>query len=386
MMAPVDGLRPGEDNRVIERIVPEQVAAPQTHTDEELPKLWAAEQRTLPGGTTGPGTKTMIPPAAQSTSIRGGNPAFTIMEQLASGARIPYWRESHFFALHHPGELDDALVLTMASQPSRQLLDSFQLGTINGVPFFQRHFRRCSDPREMMVGPVQVEVVEPYRRLRLRAVADGPSFGMDILFTARTAPYLMGWGELWDGSELVWRQRQIVQSGWFDGTYAYAGKSYAVRRWWGQRDHSWGVRNHVRAPMWLWLAIQLPDGMLGAWCWERADGSRCYTDGCWAQMGDAEPVRVTSVDHNLDWLDDRGRPMRYGSGGQGVHGLSGRVQLGLGNHGRVTVDGHGVLVARYGRRGGGLFQMSVRTDDGRSGTAIYEITGRRHHWFFPATS
>ena len=32
---------------------------------------------------------------------------------------------------------------------------------------------------------------------------------------------------------------------------------------------------------------------------------------------------------------------------------------------------------------GGLNQMVVRTDDGREGTAIYEITGARHHNYFP---
>lgn len=29
--------------------------------------------------------------------------------------------------------------------------------------------------------------------------------------------------------------------------------------------------------------------------------------------------------------------------------------------------------------------MRVRTDDGREGTAIYEVTGARHHHFFPDT-
>jgi len=34
---------------------------------------------------------------------------------------------------------------------------------------------------------------------------------------------------------------------------------------------------------------------------------------------------------------------------------------------------------------GGLNLMRVRTDDGREGTAIYEVTGARHHHFFPNT-
>jgi hypothetical protein len=37
----------------------------------------------------------------------------------------------------------------------------------------------------------------------------------------------------------------------------------------------------------------------------------------------------------------------------------------------------------YGPYGGGLHLLTVHTDDGRSGTAIYEVTGAYHHHFFP---
>jgi len=35
------------------------------------------------------------------------------------------------------------------------------------------------------------------------------------------------------------------------------------------------------------------------------------------------------------------------------------------------------------RLGGGLSEMTVRTSDGRVGTAIYEVTGQWHHRYFP---
>ena len=47
------------------------------------------------------------------------------------------------------------------------------------------------------------------------------------------------------------------------------------------------------------------------------------------------------------------------------------------------IDGEGVWCVPYGRLGGGQHQMSVRTDDGREGTAIYELTGAYHHRYFP---
>jgi hypothetical protein len=39
-----------------------------------------------------------------------------------------HWRESYFFIAHHPDELDDVVILTMASYPARQMLDSLQMG------------------------------------------------------------------------------------------------------------------------------------------------------------------------------------------------------------------------------------------------------------------
>ena len=38
---------------------------------------------------------------------------------------------------------------------------------------------------------------------------------------------------------------------------------------------------------------------------------------------------------------------------------------------------------RYGELGGGLNEVDVHTDDGRTGTAIYELTGAHHHRYFP---
>jgi hypothetical protein len=35
---------------------------------------------------------------------------------------------------------------------------------------------------------------------------------------------------------------------------------------------------------------------------------------------------------------------------------------------------------------GGLNQMGVHTDDGRDGTAIFEVTGSHHHRYFPDTT
>jgi hypothetical protein len=297
-----------------------------------------------------------------------------------------HWRESYFFVMHHPDEPGDVVILTMATYPARQELDCFQMGRIDNQQIFALHARPYGDdPHTTVVGPVEIDIAEPYRKVHLRV--DGThtnvAVGLDLTFTARTAAHGLRRGTMKWRHETVWDQSHMIQSGRYDGTYTMAGTTYEVDGWWGQRDHSWGIRDHRRCPLWMWLAIQLPDGMLAVWNWEYADGARVYTDGCWAPADGSDPVPVVGFDHDLHWTDGDGREVSYGRDGADVRGLAGRVTFALEGGRRVVVDAEGTWCAPYGDLGGGQHQMVVRTDDGRTGTAIYEVTGAHHHRFFP---
>lgn len=284
----------------------------------------------------------------------------------AAGLRAyRHWRESCFFVAHPPSDDGDVLAVTVISRPARRSMEAYLMTRVAGRLGFRRFAEPGSgNPARIAAGPVSVEVCRPYQEIRLRAD------DLDLLWTARTAPFDLDRGTLVDGAETIWDQRHMFQSGWFDGEYRVDGRRRTVDRWWGQRDHSWGIRDHRRAPMWLWLAIQLPDGMLGVWCWERADGGRVFTDGCWAPADRSAPTRLVAFRHDLAWID--------------TTDLAGRVEFDLADGTTVGVTGAGRASARYGPLGGGQNLMLVRTDDGRTGTAIYEVTGAHHHRYFPA--
>ena len=131
--------------------------------------------------------------------------------------------------------------------------------------------------------------------------------------TSRSTPappaYGLRRGTMRAGHELIWDQSHMVQSGTFTGTFTHDGTTYEVDDWWGQRDHSWGIRDHARVPMWMWLAVQLPDGMAALWHWEYANGARVYTDGCFAPADGSEPIAVVDVKHDLR-VDRRRRRRR----------------------------------------------------------------------------
>lgn len=297
-----------------------------------------------------------------------------------------HWRDSLFFVMHpRDDHLRDVLILTLATFPARNEVDSLQLGRVGGELVFARHDRPFGDdPHAMHAGPVTVDIVEPYRTVHLRVddVPEAP-VALDVTFTARTPAYGLRRGTMRAGHELVWDQSHMIQSGTYDGWYRHGGTTYEIDGWWGQRDHSWGIRDHARCPCWLWLAIQLPDGMLGVWNWEYPNGARVFTDGCFAPADGSAPVPVIGFRHDLHWLDADGHRVSYGRDGETVAGLAGSVEVELEGGKTVVLHGEGRWATRYGPFGGGQNLLAVRTDDGREGQAIIEITGASHHHFFP---
>jgi hypothetical protein len=301
------------------------------------------------------------------------------------GIEHHHWRESYFVVAHGPDVDSDVVVIAMATYPARHLLDALVLGRVDGKLLFGLYQRPADgDPHTTVVGPVSVKIEEPFRRVHV-VVDDADGFHADMTFSARTEAYALRRGRLLDDEGgLLWDQSHMIQSGTFTGSYSRGGSGGSLNGWLGQRDHSWGVRDHGRIPCWTWFAIQLPDGMLGVWHWELANGARIFTDGCWAPADGRSPVPVVDFRHDLHWTDADGGVVAYGHDGSSVEGLSGTVVFTLEDGRQVTVRGAGRWCAPYKPfYGGGQHLMAVETDDGRRGTAIYEVTGRHHHRFFP---
>lgn len=295
-----------------------------------------------------------------------------------------HWRESLFFVAHPAEGTGDAIIVTLAHYPKRQEMDSLQLGRIGGQLVMLRHSRPYDgDPHTMAVGPVRVDISEPFQKVHIFVDPKGSPVGVDLTFTARTAAHGLRRGTMKAGHELIWDQSHMIQSGWFNGTYSRDGVTHEVRNWWGQRDHSWGIRDHRRCPMWMWLAIQVPSGMISVWNWEYANGAPVYVDGCFAPADGSAPTPLVGFRHDLHWLDAAGSPVDYGKDGEKVAGMGGRVTVVLEGGRTIVIDAEGTFHARYGPMGGGQLQMALKTSEGEVGNGAYEITGAHHHHFFP---
>lgn len=302
----------------------------------------------------------------------------------------PHWRESYFFEIHHPSGDGDAVFFTMATYPARLGMDSLQMGRVGGVQLLGHHARPYDgDPHTTAMAGARVDIVRPWEEVRLWADPATSVIGLDLAFRARTQPYGLRRGTMRAGDEIIWDQCHILQSGTYSGTYQVDGMVFEVDGWVGQRDHSWGIRDHGRCPLWMWFQMQFDDGFLGIWHWELANGATVYTDGCWAPTDGSEPIPVVDFRYDVDWTGSDGSDgakVGYGQHGDDVVGLSGRCTVRLADGRTITVDAVGTFARPYEpHHRGGLSLMKIQTDDGRIGTAIYEITGARHHRFFPDT-
>ncbi len=301
--------------------------------------------------------------------------------------RHPHWRESYFFDIHEPDARGDVIFFTMAHYPAHERMDSLQMGKVDGNPVMGVLARDYGDdPHTTDVGGARVEVVRPFEELHLFADPDKAAIGLDLTFVARTQAYGLRRGTMRAGDDVVWDQSHIFQSGTYHGTYSVGAKTRQVDGWVGQRDHSWGIRDHARCPLWLWFQVQFEDGFLGVWHWELANGARVFTDGCFAGADGSDPVPVVDFQHHMAWIGPDGLAAVYGEHGEKVTGLTGSCTFTLAGGRRITVEAEGTFDRPYEPfRRGGLSQMRVSADDGRIGTAIYEVTGARHHRYFPDT-
>src|SRR5262245_39611622 len=297
----------------------------------------------------------------------------------------PHWRESFFYDIHDPNGEGDVVFFTMAHYPARAAMDSLQMGRVGGEQIMGYLGRPDDgDPHTTAMPGARIEVVRPWEEIRLWADPEVTTIGLDLTFQARTQPYGLRRGTMRAGHDLVWDQCHIFQSGTYSGTYTAGGTTHEVDGWIGQRDHSWGIRDHGRCPLWLWFQIQLDEGFLGVWHWEFNNGAAVYTDGGWAGTDGSDPIPLVRFEHDVRWLGADGQPGLYGQHGETIAGLAGHASFTLADGRRIEVDAEGTFARPYEPfHRGGLNLMRVQTDDGRTGTAIHEVTGARHHRYFP---
>lgn len=158
------------------------------------------------------------------------------------------WTEKVWFMLaRKDGSLQASFGLGKYS--NRNVLDGFA-GVQHGTQ--QRTIRasRVLRPRleEMAVGPLAYEIIEPFKRLRVTCAAnEAQPISYDLTFIATMPAFFENRDVVVSSGRTASDVIRYHQAGTISGWIEIDGERHTVdpEDWFGFRDHSWGVREHV---------------------------------------------------------------------------------------------------------------------------------------------
>jgi hypothetical protein len=216
----------------------------------------------------------------------------------------------------------------MGVYPNRKVLDAHWSVSIDGVQHCFHGSRRApGDRTQTRLGPLEIEVVEPMRALRVRLGPNETGIECDLTFTARTFPHLEPKNVMYDEGRCIMNTSRFTQLGRWEGFFSVAGERVDVRpeTTFGTRDKSWGVRPvgepEAGAPglltnepgvYWVWAPTFWPDGFCTQFgTFEDRDGHATQVSGNRVPLyetkeaipaeADSGIIDMASARHKIHW-------------------------------------------------------------------------------------
>ena len=152
----------------------------------------------------------------------------------------------------------------------------------------------AEDMERVDVGELSVDILEPFKRVRVRWSGDSGPLAADLEYTASFDPYCEEHYIDASTGRVTQEITRYNQLGRWNGWVSVAGSRVEVSNWWGVRDHSWGARPGVggldrsvadpaaitAAPMMHFvLYCATDDTSVCVSMREDANGKRTYLDG-----------------------------------------------------------------------------------------------------------
>ncbi|MGE4322152.1 MAG: hypothetical protein AB7E60_03905 [Sphingobium sp.] len=233
----------------------------------------------------------------------------------------PAWMERLYFAAMDIG--GDVIFSTgIGYHPNRNVMDGYVGVTIGAKQHNLRLSRHLGhDPLNVEIGPLRIRVVEGMKRHRITLAPNDLGLTCDLTFQSHLHPHE-------EDHRFVRRRNRVIedlvryqQAGRWSGWIEMEGRRYTVEpdRWWGQRDHSWGIRPALRTDetsppltpfpplLFGWAIAQFEDRAIHLYVMDRGPGDPVYVSGeeVLPQSGKADPRRkVKVVTHDIEWDGD----------------------------------------------------------------------------------
>ncbi|ANP47607.1 hypothetical protein [Candidatus Viadribacter manganicus] len=154
--------------------------------------------------------------------------------------------------------------------PHLGVIDAAFCLTIDGKQHNVRASRRLEGERmNLSVGPIEIDVIEPLRKLAVRVSDNDGGVRANLIFEARHAPIEEPRFTRRIGTRMFMDYTRMTQNGGWSGDLSLNGQCIDIAGARGTRDRSWGIRP-VGAPdsqpapaspqfFWLWAPFNFDD-------------------------------------------------------------------------------------------------------------------------------
>ena len=242
----------------------------------------------------------------------------------------PHWSDGYYFTMGDDAG-DVAFFMGFRLHANNDVLDAFTCISSQGRQHNMRWSRRLR-PRidDLVCGPVQVEIIEGLRTLRISSAENEYGISYDLRWEGYTPPYNEERVQTIINGRLHSDRSNYDQCSLVHGWIAFAGRRVEVNGWTGVRDHSWGVGNNTGGPRSTaiappprsetpaapghrqWCVFRLRDRVV-FWQFHHSVEGRYtkFESQCMFPYGsEREPFAYTSIEHEARWVEVDGSAVR----------------------------------------------------------------------------
>ena len=289
-----------------------------------------------------------------------------------SGNGDPRFTERYWYTAHPIDGSEVLLDMGLGYYPNLGVMDAFAGLTVGRKQHNFRASRRLGvDPLATTVGPLTFKVIEGGKRHHVSLTENDSGISFDLQFDASfpVATEKQSFREF--KGVLDEDLARVAQFGRWSGWSVVDGRRTVVEPagWWGQRDHSWGIRSKMRTDetvppaavhknlFWTWSMFQFENLGLSIFLKERSPDKQMYLSGTEFSRDGGGEVRsreIAAVSHDIEWADD---PL-----GQSIAAANWRIEFEQGPPRELRME---CLPTRFYLKGGmyGGFQGWNHGDD-----------------------
>jgi hypothetical protein len=228
----------------------------------------------------------------------------------------PNWRERYWFSVQHRGMEDFILSGGFGKYPNKNVLEGCVMARHGDRQWNLRLSRALlPDSGKMAVGPMSVEIVEPFRKLRFRLDENKSRLAFELDWTSDFPAFLEERHFEVSHGRVTHDIIRYVQLGRWSGQVRIGDRDVRLDpgTGWGERDHSWGIRPMASVPgdppvapaEWNFLCfcpLQFDRFALHIYLFEAQAGQPTHLSArIHARDGAYEGDPIVAVDHDFRW-------------------------------------------------------------------------------------